>query len=116
PDYTHALPAATRRSLEQYWITELRRYLGCVLRIGDRFGCARYHGNAMRNGKRTRRGLAAHCRDCFSRWSNDHETRIANGASEPFALGQESVAGMDRLCALAERSLDYAIAEQIALR
>jgi hypothetical protein len=69
----------------------------------------------VRDGQRTRGGLAAHRRDCLGRRPDPHQARGTDGAGEPFALGEKAVTGVYRLRIGGPRCRDDPFTLQVAL-
>ena len=82
--------------------------LGRLGRAGDDRDARRAHPLA-------RRDLRAHRLDRVGRRADPGEPGVVDRPREVGVLGEEAVAGMDRLCARALRDLDDAVAAQVAL-
>src|SRR5438876_4416502 len=113
--YSHSLATASGSSFEQHRVPELLRDLFCFRCVGERLGCSRNYGNAIRYCKRPSRGLASQSSDCFGWWTNPDNTRITNGSREPFALGEKTVTRMNGFRASGFCDFDDPITKQIAL-
>ena len=76
---------------------------------------ARNHRHLGADRQLARGGLAAHRGDRFRRRTDERQSRIAHGASEPLALGEKAVPGVNGLGARAVRGFDDLVAAQVAL-
>ena len=80
--------------------------------VAQRLGRSGHHGRAGGDRQLPRRRLAPHRRDRLGGWPDEDEPGVAHRAREPLALGEEAVAGMDRLGADARRRRDDRIAPE----
>ena len=111
----HALAPAARAGLDQHRIAD---GVGLPLQVGRILVLAVVAGHQRHAGffhQRLGGGLAAHGRDGRRRRADEHQAGIGHAPGESFVLGQESVAGVDRLRAAGQGDADDFVAAQIGL-
>ena len=117
-DDAHALAAATGNGLDDErdsrWPRPLRRSrrrwragVEWLLGAGD-------DRNTGADGHGARGGLAAHERDGLGRRPDERQAGVAAGTRERRVLGQESVAGMDRVGAGSARDVEDRLDVEVA--
>ena len=96
-DEPNAAPAAAGRRLEDDGVADPLGRLQRLRRVLERELAARDDGHAGLLGDHARLGLVAHEPDRFGRGADEGDGAGAAHLGERGVLGQESVAGMDRL-------------------
>jgi hypothetical protein len=109
--HAHALAAAAECGLHHHRVAELARRLGERARAATRGARHDGHGGAL--GDRARGALVAHRTDLLGRRANEHEARTLDQVGEVGVLGQEAVAGMDRLGARRLRRRDHRLGVEV---
>ena len=100
-----ALAAAAARGLDGHRVADrVGDHLARVLDRLHRLGRAGHDRHARRLHQLARAGLRAHRLDRARRRADEHDARVLAGLRERRVLGEEAVAGMDRLGA---RALDH---------
>ena len=111
-----ALPAAARRRLDRDRPAELVPQRANLLGRRDRLRRPGDDRNACGLHPLAGGNLRAHDVDRLGRWADPGEPGVLDGAREGRVLGEESVAGMDRLGAGALRCVDHSLLDEVALR
>ena len=111
----HALAAATGRGLDDQRIADGMRLfgeVGVVLLVAVVAGHQRHGvlGHQLLGG-----GLGAHRLDALRIGADEHDAGVLAGARKGRVLGEEAVAGMDRLRAALFRSVEDGVDAQIGL-
>ena len=116
PDQPHAAPAAAGDGLDHDGKTDLAG-------LGQDSGIALVRtliagnaGNACRLHDLLGAGLVAHGPDRFGRRPDEHQTGVAAGLRQPGVLGEEPVAGMDRVGAAGPGRRNNGLDPKIGLR
>ena len=112
---THAAATATGRGLDHDRKADAGRFTlerGGVLRLAVVAGHDRYSG---RGHALARTRLVAHRRDRVRRRTDEHQPGTGHGAREVRVLGQEAVAGMDRVGARRTRCREDPVDAQVTL-
>ena len=105
----HALPAAAPGRLDHHREAQVLRGPAGLRIRSHRFRGPGHDRHARLDGRAARRGLVAHPGDRRGRRAHEHEARGAARLGEGRVLGQEAVAGMDRLGARPAGDRDQAI-------
>ena len=116
PHDLHALAAAAGRRLDDQRIADLLADGDDLVRRADGVGRARDDRDACRLHRLARPRLRAHQLDRRRRRADPDEAGLLDGARERGVLGEEAVAGMDRLGARAGRRLEQLLDDQVGLR
>ena len=109
-----AAPAAPGRRLYHDRVADLPRRLDDLVGRSGLFR-AWHHGNVGLFGQQPRRGFVAHLLDSLGRRPDEDQPRIPAGRRETGVLGQETVAGMDRVSARLPGGFDDGLHIQVAL-
>ena len=107
--------ASARRGLDRDRPAVLVSQLDHALRVGDRLGRAGHDRHAGRGHPLPCADLRAHRLDRLGRRADPDEARGEARTREPGVLGEEPVAGMDRVGAALQRGSQHALDVQIAL-
>ena len=114
-DDAHALAAAARACLDQYRIADARRLTREQRRVLVGTVVAGYERHAGLRHQSLGFGLQAHRVDGCRRRADEYDARIGTGLGERLVLGQEAIAGMDRLRTGASGHIEDHLAEQVRL-
>ena len=111
--HAHAAAAAAGGRLDQHRVADLVGEGARRLERAQRLGRARYHRNAGGLGNLARRDLVAERVDRLGRRADEDDARVATLARKRRALGQQAVAGVDRVDLVALGQLDDLVLGQI---
>ena len=115
-DDAHAVAAAAGRRLDRHRITERGGDSGDLRGVRQRLFRARHDRHARGLRRAPRLDLAPHRLDGLGWWSDEDDPGLGTAAGEPGVLGEEAVAGMDRLRPALPRDLQDALLVEIAPR
>ena len=116
-DELHALAAAARGRLDDQRIADLLAERAAPpRRVSTGSVVPGMIGTPASPHRRPRPRLRAHQLDRLARRADPDEPGVLDRPREAGVLGEEAVAGMDRLGARALRGLDDALADEVALR
>ena len=110
-----ALAPATGRCLDRDRPPELLAEAQNVIGRGDRLRRPRDNGNTGRRHPRAGGGLRAHHLDRVRGRADPDEAGSLDRSSEPGVLGEEPIAGMDRLRSGASRDLEQTLLVEVTL-
>ena len=113
-DHPHAAAAATGRGLDQSREADFGRRRGKIGALVEFDGLKRRHVRLAH--QRLRRELVAHRGDRSGRRADPDQAGVGHGAGEVRVLGQEAVAGMDRVGAGAGGRGQYLLHVEVGLR
>jgi hypothetical protein len=114
-DELHPLAAASGARLHEQGPADLLAERDELVGALDRLGRARDDRHPCSLHRRACARLRAHQLDRLGRRADPRQACLLDEPGERRVLGQEAVAGMDRLGARAERRLDQHVAAQVAL-
>ncbi len=115
-DHTHALATATGRRLDEHWKPDAQCLRGQLRIVQPDPGDSWDHAHAASLDRRLGADLVAHRLDRLDRWPDENDPGVRTGRGECTVLGQEPVAGVQRLRARRDRSLDDPLDREVALR
>jgi hypothetical protein len=104
----HPAPAAAERGLEDDRVADALGLAAAVLASGRRLVGAGNHGQSSRLGLLAGGGLVAHQLQQLRGRTDEHDARFLAGSGELGVLGQEAVAGVDGVGAVALGDADDA--------